>query len=291
MYRKRNLLIVTFLAPVMLFFVINVIYPVIISFYYTLQSWDSINPMKFVGLKNYADLFKDPVFFIACRNTFYLVLGAGVLQVAAALVLAVMVSSVTRGYKLFRTVYFFPVTMSAVAIALMFSLIYGYDHGLLNDILSAFGLGGLRQQWIGDVKIVPFTAIFPQIWQYVGFVFIILLASIGQIPAEIYEYAKIDGAGGFRKVFNITIPLTWEAIQICIVLGVTGSLSSFNTVLVLTGGGPMQASELLGIYMYNSIFKAMQFGYGSAIAFIIFVLGALFTIIFKRYFSGETVQY
>lgn len=291
MYKNKKIVIVCFLLPIFLLFIVNVVYPIIASTVYSFFSWDGISEMKYVGFKNYMKLFGSPVFYKACINSLYLVIGSGLVQVLIGLILAVLLNSRIRGFKLFRTVYFFPVMISSVSIALMFSLIYAPQFGLLNSILKGIGLENLARPWLGDSKVVIFAAIFPQIWQYIGLMFVIQLAALQNIPSEIMEYTSLDGATGLKKLFYINIPLIWEVIQICVVLGVTGSLREFEHIWVLTEGGPMHASEILGTHMYLSIFKGMQFGYGSSVAFIIFIIGLLFTVIFKKYFSGETIQY
>jgi len=287
----RKWIIMLFLLPALLLYIINVIIPIIQSSYYSLLSWDGISHAKFIGLQNYIDLIKDPVFYQSSRNMLYFVIGAGGVQVFIGLLLAAILRGSIKGLRFFRTVLFFPVVISAVSIAMMFSMIYQNEMGLLNTFLRNVGLGALARPWLGDQKTAIFAAIFPEIWQYIGFIMVIMLAALMNIPSDILEYAELDGLSGVRKVINIYIPLTWEVIQVCIVLGVTGALKSFEHIYVLTTGGPIHASEIWGTYMYKTVFKSMQFGYGSTISIIILMAGFLFTIILKKYFSRDIVQY
>jgi raffinose/stachyose/melibiose transport system permease protein len=291
MYKNKKLLIAVFLLPALILFIVNVVYPAFASIYYSLFTWDGISKMEFAGLVNFTRMFKDPVFYKALLNSFYNVIGSGVVQVALGLFLAVILNSKIKGFKIFRTVFFFPVIVSAISIALMFSLIYEPQNGMLNSFLRLIHLGDFARPWLSDRKIVIFAAIFPQTWQYIGLMMMILLAALQNIPGDLLEYADIDGATGLKKTFLINIPLIWEAIQICVVLGVISGLKEFQHVYVLTRGGPMNSSELLSTYMYTTVFKVMEFGYGSALSFVIFVSGFLFTVVFKKYFSGDKIQY
>ena len=291
MYKNKKLVIVVFLLPALLLYTMNVIYPMFASIFYSLFKWDGVSPMKFINFGNYIELFLDKAFYKASLNTMYLVIGSCVFQVFAGLLLAVILVNGVKGFKFFRTIFFFPVTISAVSIALMFSLIYEPRSGLLNTFLRTVGLEQFAMFWLSDTKIVIFPAIFPQIWQYIGLVVVILLAALMGIPGDIIEYSSLDGLMGFKRIIYLYIPLTWEAIQICIVLAVTGSLKGFEHVYILTEGGPLQSSEIWATYMYNTVFKAMKFGYGSTITFVILITGFLFTVLFKKYFSGERIEY
>lgn len=289
--KKKNLYVVLFLLPAMILFLVNVVYPSISAIVYSLFKWNGISKPVFTGLQNYLDLLHDPVFYKAGLDTLYLVLGSGVVQVFLGLLLAVLLSNKIKGYKIFRTIYFFPVTISSVAVALMFSLIYNNEFGLLNSILREVGLGNYTRLWLADEKTAIFPAIVPQIWQFIGLMFVIILAGLQNIPDEIMECAYLDGATGWKKTVYVTIPLLWEIIQMCVVLGVTGALKSFDHINVLTAGGPMHATEIFGNYMYFLAFRQMTFGYALTVSFVIFVIGFIFTFIFKRFFSGETIQY
>jgi raffinose/stachyose/melibiose transport system permease protein len=230
----------------------------------------------------------DPTIKTAVMNTFELMLYIIVFEVGIGVLLAVMVDSITRGQKFFQTVYFFPIVISATAIGMMFRLFYTYDGGLLNAILSAFGQE--PKVWITVDNALRMVAI-PTIWQYIGFYFVIILAAIKQIPRELYESAYLDGINGWTKTRYITIPLVRNVILTCLILAVTGTLKVFDMVMVITEGGPLNGSQLLGLYMYQKAFTDEVFGYGATIAVVIVILGLSMSLVINKLFKKEDITY
>ena len=157
--------------------------------------------------------------------------------------------------------------------------------GIINITLEKIGLGSLSRIWLADPKVVIYAAIAPITWQYIGLMMFLSLTGFQSISEEIFEAAEMDGAVGWKKLRYIMLPLNWDAIQVCIIISVIGSLRSFDHVYILTGGGPNHASEILGIYLYKEAFTVFHFGYASSIATFILVFGFLFSVIFKKYFS------
>lgn len=273
-----------FLLPALLFISVFLILPLCKTIYYSCTAWYNFSPTKkFIGLQNYASLLNDRTLRIALRNTGILIVFALIFQIGIATLLAICVDSVRRGFKFFRTVYFFPVVISATAIGLMFSLIYKYDYGLLNQILVS--LGKEKQIWL-TAKSAIFCVAVPTVWQHVGFYFIVVLTGIANIPSDIYESAVLDGITPAKKAFYITLPMLKPILTSNIVLVVSQSFRVFDMVYVVTGGGPRHQSELLSSYMYSKAFNDYNTGYASAIAIVMIVMGILLTGVL-RFLAGK----
>lgn len=281
--------IVLFLAPTMLLLFTFLLYPLIQSVYYSFTEWYNFsNTKKFIGFGNYNQLIHDPVVWIALKNTFILVLGAVFLQAGGGLVLALLTDSIKRGFKFFRTVFFFPIVISGTAIGLMFSLIYNYDYGLLNAIMRGLGLS--EQIWLTENSAI-YLVLIPILWQYVGFYFVIFLTGMSKIPEDIYESAMLDGITGIRKSIYITLPLLRDVIASCLTLATAGALKVFDVVYIVTKGGPLNSSELLSTYMYTKAFNGQNAGYASTIVIAMMILGIVITVVLNKLVKKEAVSY
>ncbi|MFC5406382.1 carbohydrate ABC transporter permease [Cohnella soli] len=286
---KDKRYIVLFLAPTVILLFTFLLYPLIQSIYYSFTDWYNFSNKKtFIGLANYDELIHDPVVRIALRNTLILTLGAIVLQAGGGLALALLTDSIKRGFKFFRTVYFFPIVISGTAIGLMFSIIYNYDYGLLNAIMRTLGLP--EQVWLTEHSAI-YLVLIPILWQYVGFYFVIFLTGMSKIPEDIYESAQLDGITGFQKAFKITIPLLRDVIASCLTLATAGALKVFDVVYIVTKGGPMNASELLSTYMYDKAFNGQNGGYASTIVISMMLLGVVITIVLNKLVKKDTISY
>ena len=217
-------------------------------------------------------MFQDENMRVAVRNTILMMVVTIVGQVGIAIVLALLVDNISHGAKFFRTVYFFPIVISATALGLMFNLIFLYDKGMVNQLLESFGVTELID-WKGE-KLALITMMLPVMWQYVGFYFVILITGLNNISDELYEAAAIDGATGFQKVRYVSIPLLHNVMCTCVVLGVTGALKVFDLPWTMFPKGiPLGETWLTGTYMYYQTFNTKNVDYSSAIAVLIVVLG------------------
>ena len=193
-------------------------------------------------------------------------------QVGIALILALLVDNIKAGAKFFRTVYFFPIVISATALGLMFNLIFLYDKGMLNQILESLGKTSLTD-WKGE-GLALVTMMLPVMWQYVGFYFVIIITGLNNISEELYESASIDGATRFQRVRFISLPLLHNVICTCVVLAVTGALKVFDLPWTMFPKGmPMKTTFLTGTYMYYQTMEAKNVDYGSTLAIMLVVLG------------------
>jgi raffinose/stachyose/melibiose transport system permease protein len=268
-------------------YVAFMVYPIFWTVFISFFEWSGIQlgAMIFQGLRNYLNLFSTPLFYSVLKNTGILMIFSVFVRIPIGVVLALLLLKPFRGHRFFRSVYFFPVVISSASIALMFSLIYSPSMGIINITLNRIGLGNLRRIWLGDPSVVMYAAIAPMTWQYIGLMMLLSLTGFQSIPEEILEAAEMDGAAGWRRLWYVMLPLNWDAIQVCVIVSVIGSLRSFDHVYILTGGGPNHASEILGIYLYKEAFTVFHFGFASSIATFILIVGFLFSVVFKRYSS------
>lgn len=235
---------------------------------------------------NYAEMFRDENMRTALRNTIIMMVVTIVGQVGIAILLALLVDNISHGAKFFRTVYFFPIVISATALGLMFNLIFLYDKGMVNQLLEALGVTELID-WKGE-KLALLTMMLPVMWQYVGFYFVILITGLNNISGELYEAASIDGATRFQRIRFISIPMLHNVICTCVVLGVTGALKVFDLPWTMFPKGmPLGETWLTGTYMYYQTFNTKNIDYSSAIAVLIVVLGIVTSKIVNMVFKEK----
>jgi raffinose/stachyose/melibiose transport system permease protein len=285
--KGRRLFSVLFLTPGFVLFTVFIVIAIIMTFNYSLTKWDAISTPKFVGLGNYERILNDSSYRTAMKNNIIVVFFAFIAQNPVAYIFAVMVSFVKRGNRYFQSVFFLPVVISTVATATMFVLLMNGDIGPINILLKPLGLD---HNWLSDSRTVLGAVIAPQLWQYLGIHFMIFLAGIQNIPAEVLESAKIDGTSRLRMVWSIIVPLSWETIQISLIYTFIGCLKTFDYSWVMTRGGPGTLSTFLATHLYKQAFMQNAYGYGSAIAITILLYSLIFTFIFKLMAKKFDVQ-
>ena len=284
MKAKRQRTAIIFLIPAVVLLLCFMIYPLGKTIFYSFTAWYNFSTEQtFIGLDNYKELIADPVIRVALRNTVILMAGVLIFQIGFALILAIMVDGIRHCFKFFRTIYFFPIVISATAIGLMFTLIYKYEYGLLNYFVVLFG--GEKQVWINEKSSI-YLALIPVVWQYVGFYFVIFLTGIANIPADIYESAMLDGIRPLQKAAYITIPMLRSVLTSSIVLVISGCCKVFDIIFMVTNGGPLDSSQLLSTYMYQKAFARGNGGYASSIAIVMIVLGVAVTSVLRKLLSG-----
>jgi raffinose/stachyose/melibiose transport system permease protein len=260
------------LAPAALLYLVLFVYPFIQTFISSFTSWNGITAPVFVGIANYVALFNDSVLMSGILRVLIWAVLAVIVKVGLGLVFAAMLKDRIRGYKFFTSVFFFPVVISSSAMSLIFSLMYDKDIGIINQTLRIVGLGFLQQSWLSNPTTAFYAAIAVPIYQDIGFFMIIFLAALQDIPAEYYESARIDGANAFQIFFRVTVPLSLGSIRVCVILAVTSAFKTFDYIFLLTAGGPGTSSQVPATWMYQQTFQAFKYGYGDAIAMLIFAL-------------------
>ena len=294
LYKRKTPLIV-FLVPAFIFLLLFLYYPFVQNI---INSFSDITGLgaPSAGLNspwyaNYAALFTDPKLRTALFNTIILTICTVVFQVGVALILALLVDSIRVGAQLFRTLYFFPIVISATALGLMFNLIFLYNGGMLNQLLENAGLIAKSIDWKDDglfFGVLPHflvTMFTPVMWQYVGFYFVIIVTGLNNIPEDLYVAAALDGCTGLARVRYITLPLLRNVLCTCLVLAITGALKVFDLPWVMFGAGmPQDQGWLTGTYMYDQTFNRGNVDYGSTIAMLIVILGVILSNVANRVF-------
>ena len=230
----------------------------------------------FNGLTNYVQLFHDSTFWQAFSHNIYLVIACIIGQIGIAFILVMLINSRLVKFKsVHRTFGFFPSTIAAVCIGLIWNMIYHSKYGILNWFLRLIGRADLTQPWLSNSRLVMLLVTIPLIWQYIGYYMVILISAIASISTEIFESAEIDGANGFQKAIYITLPLIKNTLLVCITLCIAGNMKAFDNIYVMTAGGPGNSSMVMAMYGYQVSFGQSNMGYGSCISVAIFVLSLL----------------
>ena len=297
-YKKKTPLLI-FLIPAFLFLIVFLYYPFLQNIINTFldigglgRTAEGVNTPWYV---NYQRLFTDPYMRVALKNTLLLIVCTIIFQVGIALILALLVDTIRVGAQVFRTIYFFPIVISATALGLMFNLIFLYKGGMVNQLLLSWGQldyeikasGKMVVEWLDwkDQAHFLFTMFMPVMWQYVGFYFVIIVTGLNNISQDLYEAAALDGADGWKRTRYITLPMLRNVLCTCLVLAITGALKVFDLPWVMFGAGmPENMGWLTGTYMYDQTFNKMNVDYGSTIAVLIVVLGVVLSNISNRIF-------
>ncbi|WSD63512.1 sugar ABC transporter permease [Actinacidiphila glaucinigra] len=273
------------ISPFYLVFGVFMLWPVFYSLYLAFHRWDGIGEMQFVGLQQFRFLMDDPVFWLSIRNTLAIWVLSTVPTLLGALVLATLLNSVRRFKSFYRIALFLPNVTSIVAIAIFFGAVFSNNFGLVNAILHMAGLPEV--QWMSNPWTIKLVIALLMTWQWTGYNMIIYLAGMQAIPGEVYEAARIDGAGPVRTFLRITIPILRPIILFTVVISTVNGLQSFTEPQVLFGsnaananlGGPGQAGLTTLLYFYQSAFSNNDFGYGAAIVWAFFVLVLVLVVV------------
>ncbi|SCC38254.1 raffinose/stachyose/melibiose transport system permease protein [Fictibacillus enclensis] len=283
----RKLVPYLYLAPCIVMMGLFVYYPIVENFRFSFYDFSAFSPDKaFVGFTNFINLFHDPVFYTALKNNVWYAVISIICQVFGGLILAAILEDpITRFISsFFRTVFFLPVVISVTVIALLFTFVYEPNMGILNSFLHGLGLDSWAREWLGDSETAIFAVIAVSQWQSIGYIMMLFIVAIQAIPREIYEAAEMDGAGKIRRFISVTVPQVKEMFFVASLITLTGAFTVFNEPYILTGGGPGNASEVLGTLLYSSAFAKDQMGYASAIATVILILTLLLSLVQKKLF-------
>ena len=286
--QSNNFWAFIFLAPNLLGFLAFLLIPVLASFGLSFVEWDLLSPMKWAGFKNYIGLFHDQVFLRVLWNTVYYTLGTVPVGIALSLLLAIALNKKLRGMKIYRALYFLPVISSYVAVAVVWQWLYNAEFGLLNYLLSLIGIRG--PSWLSSTKWAMPAVMVTSIWKQLGFNMLLFLAGLQGIPSTYYEAAEIDGAGKWTQFSRITVPLLSSTTFFVVVMSIINSFQVFDQVFIMTEGGPARSTSVLVHYLYQNAFEYFKMGNASAIAYILFFLVFLITMLQMK-FSDNWVIY
>lgn len=276
--------------PTLVLFSVFMIYPVFYVVHLSFHQWDGITQMKFIGWGNYTRLLRDSLWWKALGNTMIYVLSKFFIELSLALAMAVILNGKLRGRTFYRSVFFLPTVTGAAVIGIVFSGILSPFDGTFNEILTKLKLIEGFRDWLGDPKTALYTVIGVAIWHDVGINMVFFLAGLQSIPEDLYDAAKVDGAGAWKQFIHVTLPMLRPIALIIVMLSVIGSFKVFDLVNVMTGGGPYYASEVVTDYMFKYGFAGKglgtgviaQQGYAATIGIGLFVIIAVFTFIQLR---------
>ncbi|GJN95746.1 sugar ABC transporter permease [Mycobacterium marinum] len=272
-----------FVAPNLAAVAMFLLFPLGFSLYMSLQNWDLFRAPTFVGLQNFAKLFtSDPLFLIALRNSVVYTAGTVVPTVLISLVVAAVLNRKVPGIGFFRTIVFLPLAISSVVMAVVWQFVFDTNNGLLNIILGWIGVGPVP--WLIEPRWGMVSLCLVSVWRSVPFATVVLLAAMQGVPETVYEAAKIDGAGEIRQFVSITVPLIRGAMSFVVVISIIHAFQAFDLVYVLTGpnGGPETGTYVLGIMLFQHAFSFLEFGYASALAWVIFAILLVLTVLQLR---------
>jgi multiple sugar transport system permease protein len=276
-----------FLAPGLLMFVLYVLVPIFESIWISFHDWDGMGEMSWIGFGNYAELLQDDTFYVSLKNNIiWLVLY--LLSIPAGLAVALFLNQNVRGIRLYKSLFFFPFVISQVVVGLMFTWFYAPDFGLFSKLLE--WLTGQQIAILADENYVTYGIIVAGLWPQTAYCMILYLTGLNNINPEQVEAARMDGAKGFKLLWNIILPQLAPATFIAMVVTVIGSLRSFDLVSVMTAGGPYGSSSVLSYFMYEQALSEYGFrmGYGAAIAVVLFLIMMIFiTLFIVRMLSQE----
>ncbi|RDW16975.1 ABC transporter permease [Oceanobacillus arenosus] len=293
--KKQKYLFLAFcLVPTFILFAIFTLYPLFSGLYYSFFDWSGSSSNKtFIGFGNYIKLFHDAIIPNTIIHDYFLV----VTKVIGIMVLAMFFAVALTQLKIkeapfYRVVFFFPNIMSVVVIGILWTFIYNPSIGLVNSGLEFIGLESLAKPWLGDETWALPSLVLPSVWAGIGLFMLMLIGGISNIDKSYYEAAEIDGATQWQQFWRVTVPLLWPQIKIAILYIVITTLNgSFVIVQVMTGGGPNNATHVMGSYLYQQAFVQFNFGYGATIGVMILVLSLLTVLILQFFMRREKVDY
>ena len=268
-----------FVSPFVVGFVLFFAGPMLFAVYISLTDWPILATPKFVGLRNFVELVGDDLFWKSLNITVYYTLFSVPLNLLAGLGIAMLLNQRIRALALFRTLFYVPAVVTGVAVAVLWWMMFNTEYGLLNTVLQLVGLPGAP--WLTHTRWVIPSFILMSVW-HVGGSMVIYLAGLQGIPSELYEAAGIDGAGGWARFRSITLPMLSPVLLFNVVLGIIGSFQSFTNALIMTNGGPSQASLFYVLYIYRNAWEYNQMGYAAALAWILFAVILLVVMVTFR---------
>jgi raffinose/stachyose/melibiose transport system permease protein len=272
-----------FMLPALALYTVFVLFPIVQAARYSLFDWNGLEPLdQFIGLANFERALTDPVFLGAVSHNAFIVIMSLAVQIPFAIGIALMLNRQFRGRAILRLIFFAPYVIAEVITAIVWSLLL-QPNGLAEHFLDAIGLGAGYQPWLADPDTVLIALFFIITWKYFGFHMILMLAGLQGIPREVEEAAAIDGASRWQGIRYVTLPLLGPTIRVSVFLSIIGSLQLFDLVWVTTRGGPVNASNTMAVYMFDRGFVRFQFGYGSAVAVILFLICFVLALAYQRW--------
>lgn len=273
-----------FLSPTIIIFGAFIIFPVIFSFYLSFHQWNMFGTERtFIGFANYSQLLNSPEFWQVFKNTIVYTVGTVPVNMMLALAVAYVLNKKLIGKKFLRTAFFTPVIISWIAAAVIWRWLFEPNYGLINHVIGWFGVSQVN--WLNDPSMAMIALIIVGVWKTFGFNMILFSAGLQAIPEHYYEAAQIDGANKLSQFWNITIPLLSPTTFFIVIMSVIGSFQVFDAVYVLTSGGPFGSTKVMIFYIYENAFKFFNMGYASALAYALFAVIFILTLLQVKFLS------
>lgn len=267
-----------YILPLLSFLIVFILFGILYNIYLSFFEWNGIGAKRFIGIENYSTMFQDAGFKRAMIQTFKFMIISIPGSMILGLIFASLLHGATLGANLFKSIFFIPYVIAIVTIGVTFKGIYEPNFGLLNETLRMIGLGSLEQVWLGDPKFALYAIMASYIFSHVGFYMLIYFTSLLNIDQEIFEAARIDGAGVFKQFKSIIIPLMAGTHITLLILGVIAALKVFDIVWIMTEGGPGGATDLMSTFLFRKALLDYQTGYSSAISVILLLIAFVYTV-------------
>ena len=275
-----------FLAPVTILMIVYIFYPIVDTFITSTYQWNGISAdKKFIGIQNWITLIQDKSFWIAFKNNLIIMVLSIVIQIPLGLALATFLDFGGKKLTIFKVIWFIPLLMSSVAIGFLFTYALATNGGIVSTISGWFGGGNI--DLLGNPKTALLTVIAVICWQFTPFYMVYFMAAFTNIPYDVFEAARIDGATRGQYFWRIALPLLVPSMKSAAILSMVGSLKYFDLIYVMTGGGPGTSTELMATYMYKESFSQFNMGYGSAVAGGMFILISMIALITMKLINGK----
>ncbi len=276
--RKEAIIGIAMALPFVAGFLVFTLGPMLVGLYTSFTKWDIISDPQWVGLDNYVRMFsgKDRYFYQSLKVTLLYTVISAPIHLVLDIVLASLLNMKLKGTNIFRAIFYLPYILPVVATAVLWSWVFNPDYGLVNYALSQIGIQGPK--WLGDPNWALITIVIMNL-QYIGFGMMVVLAGLQRVPQELYEAAMIDGAGEWAKMRYVTLPMISSVLFFVVITHIAGSIQTFTQSFLLTNGGPNYATYFYFLHIYNEAWRSFRMGYASALAWVIFIIIVMITIL------------
>ena len=269
-----------FVSPWIVGLIAFTAYPILASLYYSFTLYDIINEPRWIGLRNYVNMFtEDPSFLIVLYNTIYFVALGVPIALIVSFLLAALLNNDIVGRPVFRTIFYLPSIFPVVAVAMVWLWLYNPNYGLINSTMASLGMQVIP--WLSDPSLAKLSLIVIAVWGQ-GATIVIFLAALQDVPREMYDAAKVDGASAFRRFVSVTVPLCTPSILFVLITSLIGWFQYFSLPYIMTQGGPMQSTNVYSYYLFQNAFQFFKMGYASALSWVLFLVIVTFTYITFR---------
>ncbi len=287
--KKAKLTIILFVLPALIVYLIWVIYPIISAIWMSMLKSDTLHSSHFAGLENYISVFESTLFWKSMKISIIFIIVTTVFQVILGFFYGYLVYLQPKGYRVYKILLFIPNVLPSVASGFIWSYIYSPSMGVLKPLMEAMGLGEYYISPIADPKLALYAVIFAQIWCGLGVQVILFNSGFMNIPSEVIESARLDGATGWKMIKTMVIPMSWDITKMVIILQTIGALRSFDLIYVMTSGGPNHSTEVLPMHLFVNAFQNFNLGYGNVVAVVLFVLAMIITAVMRKVMERDSL--